>query len=761
MHPRLTALAIVGILLVGSCEGALAQAPRTVEQAPTPAGTLRARTQIQVQPARMPNLVGQSFQAAQQDSRVVGLKLRLVPRDRPTSDARPGVIIAQDPAANSTVRPGMTVTVLVAAAPPQRPPEPDRSNPPPVVVPRVVGLQSRDGATLLAKLTLDAQAQFTDTARVEPGTIVDQKPAPGTSVRRSSTVQILVARRPPEPPPRPDPPKPEPDRPRPQPEPERQPRPEPERTRPEPERPPDRPVVPVVVRVPLVEGLDARQGAAVVARLNLVVQAQFADVARVAPNTIVDQKPEAGTEVRPGSRVTILVARQPPIVPTPPPPRTFPMPDLVGRAFPQAERDAQVLELRLQLNEQVDTRAGGSPNTIVRQSVPAGANVQMGDAVTVFVASGVAVPRVLQQQADAASQRIVALGLNPRRSEETSELTPGVVLRQVPEPGVLVALGASVGITVAVPQKVTIPNVVGRTRADATQELARLRLRASAADDNGSLLPPDLVVSQVPEAGTAVVVGAAVRINVATGVEVPDLTGLSGDEAQRAVAGAGLSFEDLEQEAVGAPAGRVFQQQPAAGARVVRGARVQAIIALAVRPVPPPPGPPPGPQPVAPAQPVPGPVLTPPPAVQVAPPAGVPAVQDAVQPGVQPGGAQPPAQAAGGAPATPVAIPAQPLLPPWLLSLLVALVAIGVSTFRLWWPKSPSPPPIQATASTATPPPSLDVRPERGDASLRLEVAGRSLIDMDVRVRVGRGTAGQMLHVEAEPLIVDERRVYE
>ena len=117
------------------------------------------------------------------------------------------------------------------------------------------------------------------------------------------------------------------------------------------------------------------------------------------------------------------------------------MPDLLGRSFALAERDPRVIELRLQLNQQIDSRAGGLPNTIARQSVAPGAGVQMGQAVTVFVASGVTVPRVVQQQADAAAARIAAVGLNPRRTEETSEQPPGTVLRQVPEDGVLVAAG--------------------------------------------------------------------------------------------------------------------------------------------------------------------------------------------------------------------------------------------------------------------------------------------------------------------------------
>ena len=127
----------------------------------------------------------------------------------------------------------------------------------------------------------------------------------------------------------------------------------------------------------------------------------------------------------------------------------------------------------------------------------------------------------------------------------------------------------------------------------------------------------------------------------------------------------------------------------------------------------------------------------------------------------QPGVVQPPGQSAAGANTVPAAIPVQPLLPPWLLSLLVAIAAIAASTVRLWWPgRSPAAPPIQ-TSVPATPAPAVDVRPERGYSTLRLEVSGRSLVSMDIRVRVGHGGVEQTLSIEDQPFILDERRLYE
>ena len=754
MSTRLAGL-VIGILLAASTLAAAQTKPATTAQTPAQIAALRA-AQLAAQPQRMPNLVGQTVQSAQQDSQVQRLKLQLVPRNQPTRNQKAGVIVGHEPAPGAAVRAGMTVTVFVAIA------ERDTSSgagratvPIPVVrVPLVEGMSVEQATDVLARRGLQIQSRPVLTTRARPGTVVDQTPEADTAVKPKSFVDVMVA-----------------------------------------QAPPDRPVPEVTLEMPRVIGMEMLQGAALLSKLNLGVQRQFTDEARVAPGTIVDQKPAPGTIVRPNSTVQILVAqappepprqpdpprpfpapqtppvRPPPIEPPPPAP-LFPMPNLVGRSFTMAERDPGVVKLKLRLIPQDDFVATGLPGTITRQSVPPGSGIEAGRSVTVVLATGVVVPQVVQQQADLAERQLAAAGLKALRSEVVSDQTSGVVLRQVPEAGVVVARGAAVAMTIAVPKRVPIPSVVGRTRADATQLLAQAGLRANALDDGASVAPPDQVVAQVPTAGTEVVVGAAVRITVATGVEVPNLSGLSASEAQRTVAERGLSFEDFDQETTGAPAGRVFQQQPAAGTMVTRGSRVQAIVAVAIRPAVPPAAPvtppPPGPQ----RPPVPGgPVPIPLPNVQETPaappvltPIPAPSVQTTPQTTVQPGApaqTQVPAQGGGGVAVAPGAVLVEPVLPPWLLTLLVALAAIGVSTYKLWWPGSPPPPVVQAAVPPATPPPTINVRPERGDTSLRLEVMGRSLISMDVRVRVERGHAEQTLDVEGDALVVEERRVYE
>ena len=346
MHPRLTALVVVGILLAGSSATAAAQAPRTVEQAPTPAGTLRARTQIQVQPPRMPNLVGQSVQAARQDSRVVGLKLQLVARQQQTKDYKAGTIIGHEPAPNAPVKPGTSVTVFVAVEPP---PDSGRGRGGPTgEVPRMPDLvgqpfpvAQQDRQVIDLKLRLIPREQITNDRR--PGTIVEQELKPGSPVKLGTQVTVLVAVPVQQPPP--------------------------------------------VSRMPDLVGQPfpvAQQDRQVIElKLRLIPREQITNDRR--PGTIVDQELKPGSPVKLGTQVTVLVA-----VPVQQPPPVSRMPDLVGQPFESAQQDRQVIELKLRLIPREQITNDRRPGTIVEQELKPGSPVKLGTQVTVLVAVPVA-----------------------------------------------------------------------------------------------------------------------------------------------------------------------------------------------------------------------------------------------------------------------------------------------------------------------------------------------------------------------------------
>lgn len=134
------------------------------------------------------------------------------------------------------------------------------------------------------------------------------------------------------------------------------------------------------------------------------------------------------------------------------------------------------------------------------------------------------------------------------------------------------------------PAPATMVDLVGRAEADA---MALIRAQGLTLGARGTSVAPDkagTVLSQKPAAGAAVASGDAVDIVVAITdqVVVPELVGLSLDDARAALLKASLQAGDLKRRAVPADkVGKVADQDPAAGQKVARSTKVSLVIGIA------------------------------------------------------------------------------------------------------------------------------------------------------------------------------------
>ena len=166
---------------------------------------------------------------------------------------------------------------------------------------------------------------------------------------------------------------------------------------------------------------------------------------------------------------------------------------------------------------------------------------------------------------------------------------------------------------VAAAQQPTMPAVIGLTEAQARARLQRLQL-AVEVTAIASAQPQGTVVSQRPEAGTAIKQGARAVLGISRGPDqpteqpqrpdgdgqaptrettVPDLTGMTPTLARIAIIARRLVPGGIDSaDAPGIRAGRVVGQRPAAGTVVPAGTRVQLTLARRARDVVPPPQPP-------------------------------------------------------------------------------------------------------------------------------------------------------------------------
>lgn len=157
----------------------------------------------------------------------------------------------------------------------------------------------------------------------------------------------------------------------------------------------------------------------------------------------------------------------------------------------------------------------------------------------------------------------------------------GLVFEQRPDAGVQAEEGSTVTVLVstggAAPgkAKVSVPDVVGSTQADATSRLEAAGLSVRVVDVASSR-PAGTVVSQDPAAGSSLAKGAGVRIDVSKGaaaVSLPSLEGLTLASAQARLADLDLTADVIDVPSDKAP-GTVVGQQPAAGEQVSEGAAV-------------------------------------------------------------------------------------------------------------------------------------------------------------------------------------------
>jgi eukaryotic-like serine/threonine-protein kinase len=212
----------------------------------------------------MPDAVGRPLKEVRGPLEAAGVEFEVV--DVPDERIPEGVVIAQSP------DPGVTVTgedsprFEVSSGPAKRP------------VPEVLGL-SLDAAAFRrgdSGFELD-DVRFVDSSEVAAGAVVDSEPAPGTVLDRDDEVTLVVSNGPP--------------------------------------------------AVPVPDLVNTRRSEAVtqLEALGFVVTtaSRIVGADRVGVDAVFEQYPPAGTPLRPGQPVTIVVGR---VLPEPPPPPTTTLP---------------------------------------------------------------------------------------------------------------------------------------------------------------------------------------------------------------------------------------------------------------------------------------------------------------------------------------------------------------------------------------------------------------------------------------------------
>jgi serine/threonine-protein kinase len=200
------------------------------------------------------------------------------------------------------------------------------------------------------------------------------------------------------------------------------------------------------------------------------------------------------------------------------------------------------------------------------------------------------IPTLIGQTRDAAASLLTQNQFKLGTVEEIPNATvpKGQVISQDPKAGETYAPGTKVDIVVSTgPETVIIPaDLVGRTGVDALFILNNLGLKPTPVEEFSDTSPEGQVTRTDPDAGVQVNVGEPVTVFISKGpqpVAVPDLTGMTEDQARAAVTQVGLTLivSSTTVEASPDQDGKVASQTPTVGELVKPGTSVQVILGKA------------------------------------------------------------------------------------------------------------------------------------------------------------------------------------
>lgn len=155
---------------------------------------------------------------------------------------------------------------------------------------------------------------------------------------------------------------------------------------------------------------------------------------------------------------------------------------------------------------------------------------------------------------DNAKKALLELGLTPEiQYEVTDAYEEGIVIKASIAEGEMVSLNTNVILTVAEGSDgVVVPTVKGKSKSEATALLEKAGFVVNVTESYDSAVQNGYVISQSPEAESTAPAGSSITIRVSQGTEdtkvrVPDLVGLSEEDAIVSLTESGLSAGSITQ----------------------------------------------------------------------------------------------------------------------------------------------------------------------------------------------------------------------
>ncbi len=260
------------------------------------------------------------------------------------------------------------------------------------------------------------------------------------------------------------------------------------------------------------------------------------------------------------------------------------IPDVLGLQAETARTELEASRFDVTIGEPIFS-SEYTAGQVARQSIVAGERRKPGTDITIQVSRGpavVRVPRLIGKSVEEATAALQTDGLvlGDVKEDFSEDVEEGTVMEQSPDRGEEAPGGSTVEVIVSQgPPPVTVPDVTGLEEDTAIDSLEAQGLRVETKQDYSDRVDRGLVISQSVRPDDIVGKGSRIKIVVSQGPKefaMPDVTGLSLDDAERKVHDLGLKV--TTSRVPGSSGDRVVGQQPPAGSTVRAGTTVELFV---------------------------------------------------------------------------------------------------------------------------------------------------------------------------------------
>ena len=361
-----------------------------------------------------------------------------------------GKIISQEPKEGTSVKSDTTVKVIISLGKGK------------IEVPDITGKSLDDATSELEKLGLEIYIDEEEsTDKYLPGTVILQQPVSGTKVDEKTKIKVKISKKLEE------------------------------------------------VVIPDLSGLTEEEATRVLMAKELKLKVSGTQHSDIEKGLIISQNPLAGEKGAKNSQVSVVTSSGQDMIT---------VPDVTGLTLGQAREKLKETNLNLKLEE--GQIAEDDSILIETQAPPSGDKIQSGGTIEVTLKETpvmTTVPNLLGKLQFDAKNDLAGRDLTVGTvTEIPSDEVPGTVLQQDPESGTQVTSKTSVNLVVAKikDSNLVVPDLKGLTVSTAIVELEKVKLKTGNIVSRASSEKKGSVISQDPPAGTGVLEGTVVNLEI-------------------------------------------------------------------------------------------------------------------------------------------------------------------------------------------------------------------------------------------------------